>query len=87
MTQLTFEELLSQVKALPDMGAEERIVQKIDWVWGNLEASNHHRPASKDFIAAMVWRREWIKLRQTLATVASITDDPDVERFVKEALK
>lgn len=53
------EDILERFKELPGMTLEQRIEQKIDFVWGNLATSTNHRPRSKEAIAAMVWKREW----------------------------
>ena len=57
----TLEELLAKVRAMPDMTDEERIVQKINWVWGNLSASTNHQPLpeTREAFERDIWREEW----------------------------
>ncbi len=43
------------------MTAEQAIEQKIDFAYGNLAASTNHVPKSKEAVAAIAWKAEWLK--------------------------
>lgn len=77
--------LTARAKGTPEAGPVQRVEQKIDWVWAELVAVNRQPP--KDAVAAFVWRVEWNRLREVLALIATVTDDPEIERFARGALR
>ena len=60
-------QLMAMVHALPPMTLEERIRQKISFVYGNLAASTNHRPTSRAAVASAVWEKAWREARDTIA--------------------
>jgi len=56
---------LEKVKALPPMSEEQRLEQAIDFTFGNLACSTNHK-ASREAIAALVWKNAWKKIQEHL---------------------
>jgi len=46
----TLDELIAEVRTLPDMTPSERAIQRLDFVYGNLACSTNHKPTLEAFL-------------------------------------
>lgn len=58
----TLDELLEKVRKLPPMTEEEKDLQAIDWIWGQLACSTNHKPRREVF-KKMALARGWTEER------------------------